>query len=155
MAIYRLGRWLQQKSRNVLWWPLLGAGWLVYVVGSCYVKHALGIRLELSSDIGPGLYIGHFGGIVVRRCRLGANCSISQSSVIAPVVDGPGPTLGDRVWIGAHARVLGSIRVGDGCAISAAAIVQRDIPEKSLCMGNPARVVLRNYDNSRILNLPD
>lgn len=154
LAAYRLGRWLRRRAARPAWWLVLPFGWALYAVARCYTRHALGIRLDLSADIGPGLYVGHFGGIVLRRCRLGANCSISQSCRIEPDGTGAGPVLGDRVWVGAHARILGPVRIGDRSTISACAVVKRDIPDTTLCMGNPARVVLRNYDNSKVLNLP-
>jgi serine O-acetyltransferase len=148
---YRLGRKLLDLKSRPLWWPVLLIGWPAYFIIIFYVRIVNGIRIELSADIGPGLYIGHFGNIVLRHCALGERCSISQSVHIEPELGGEfGPQLGDRVWVGAHAVVIGNYRVGSGSTISAGTVVQRDIPESSLCMGNPARVVFRDYDNSEI-----
>jgi len=153
LACYRLGRWLIRASRRPYLWVLLPVGWPLYFVLSRYVRYAFGIRLHLSAHIGPGMYIGHFGGIIVSRCRMGENCSIAQSTRIAADISGRGPLLGDRVWVGAHARIIGPYEIGSRSTVSAAAVVQRDIPENALCMGNPARVVMRNYDNSAILGM--
>lgn len=60
---------------------------------------AYDIRLELSADIGPGFFIGHFGAIRPRRCRIGANCSIGPLTNIGAEADSRGPVIGDRVWI--------------------------------------------------------
>lgn len=148
---YRLGRHLSilaENGRQPLLRPL---GWLLYWLISGYARTALGIQLDLSADIGPGLYIGHFGNIVLRRCRLGSHCSIAQSVHIEPGVDGSGPILGDRVWVGAHARIVGGYLVGDRSTVSAGAVVRRDIPSGALFMGNPGRIVMIDYDNSSIL----
>ncbi|MDQ2639171.1 MAG: serine acetyltransferase [Pseudomonadota bacterium] len=155
LLAYRLGRWAVARRPRPFWWPVLAAALPVYFLASRYVRLVYGIRLDLSADIGPGLYIGHFGNIWLRNCRLGAGCSISQSSRVGPACPGgKGPEIGDRVWIGAHAQVIGDIRVGDGCTVSAASVLTRDLVDQTLCMGNPARAVLRGYDNTRMLN-PD
>jgi serine O-acetyltransferase len=149
---YRLGRELLKLRSRPLLWPLLLIGWPVYFLISFYARIVYGIRIELSAKIGPGLYIGHFGDIVLRQCTLGEKCSIAQSVHIAPAYgSAAGPQLGDRVWVGAHASVIGNYKIGSGSTISAGAVVQRDFPEKTLCMGNPARIVFKDYDNSQIL----
>jgi serine O-acetyltransferase len=149
---YRLGRRLLQlraQGRK----PLLRLfGWPLYWLVSGYARKALGIDLQLSADIGPGLYIGHFGNIVVRNCTLGSHCSIAQSVHIEPTGDdATGPVIGNRVWIGGHTDIVGSWRIGDRSTIGAGALVTRDIPEGALFIGRPGRVVMSDYDNSDIL----
>ena len=155
LLAYRLGRTLQRSQCKLWWWPMLPLAWLLYYLLSRYVRVAFDIRLELSADIGPGLYIGHFGGLRVRGCRIGANCSIGRLTEIAPAASGSGPVIGERVWIGGHVRIVGAYQIGSDTTVSAGAVVQRDIPERSLCMGNPARIVMRNYDNRSILGLTE
>jgi serine O-acetyltransferase len=151
LLAYRLGRYLLQVRHRYFLWALWPIGWPVYYLLSRYVRVAFDIRLELSADIGPGLYIGHFGAIHVRRCRMGTNCSIGRLTDISPAGDGPGPVIGDRVWMGLHVHIVGNYRVGSGATVSAGAVVRRDVPEAALCLGNPARLVWRNYDNCRFL----
>ena len=151
IAAYRLGRWAGAAGRWSRLWrrPVL---WLVYRPLEAIVSRAYGIRLHLSADIGPGLYIGHFGGVEVHGCTIGARCSMAQQTRIGPsAADQPGPIIGNRVWIGAHARVLGPLKVGPGATIAAGAHVSKDVPERALVAGNPARVVKWDYDNSAIL----
>jgi serine O-acetyltransferase len=151
LLAYRLGRCLLRAGGRYYLWPLLAACWPIYYLLSRYAYAAFDIRLELSADIGPGLYIGHFGAIRVRRCRIGANCSIAHLTDITPAANGPGPVIGDRVWIGAHAQVVGSYRIGCGATVAAGTIVRHDVPDAALYLGNPARVVISNYDNRSIL----
>jgi serine O-acetyltransferase len=152
---YRLGRRLLNPQQSAWWWPLLPLGWLLYYVLSRYVRLAFDIRLELSAEIGPGLYIGHFGGVRVRGCRIGAHCSIGHLTEIAPADQGPGPIIGDSVWMGVKVRVIGPWHIGPEATVSAGAVVLADIPRGALCMGNPARIILPNYDNRSILGAAD
>lgn len=151
LLAYRLGRWLLRGGQRYYLWPVLPIGWALYYLMSRYVRIVFGIRIELSAEIGPGFYIGHFGAIRVIRCRIGAHCSIGRLTEITPAATGAGPVIGDHVWIGGHARIVGSYHIGSGATVGAGAVVQRDIPGKALCMGNPARVVMPNYDNRGIL----
>jgi serine O-acetyltransferase len=151
LLAYRFGRWLLRAARKFYAWPILPIGWPLYYLLSRYVRVAFDIRLELSADIDPGFYIGHFGAIRVRRCRIGANCSIGRLTDIAPAGNGPGPVIADRVWIGSHVQIVGSYRIGSGATVGAGAVVRQDIPEAALYLGNPACVVMRNYDNRNIL----
>jgi serine O-acetyltransferase len=155
LLAYRLGRVLLRSRRKFWWWPLMPFAWLLYYLLSRYARIAFDIRLELSADIGPGLYIGHFGALRVRSCRIGANCSIGRLTEIAPAATGDGPMIGDRVWIGGHVRIVGAYQIGSDSTVSAGAVVLRDIPDGALCMGNPARIVMRNYDNRGILGLKE
>jgi serine O-acetyltransferase len=152
---YRLGRWLLRNRRRIYWWPLLPFGWMAYYLLSRYVRLAFDIHLGLTADIGPGFYIGHFGGLRVRGCRIGANCSVGCLVRIEPAADGRGPVIGDRVWIGAHAQIVGAYRIGSEATVSAGVVVLADIPERALCMGNPAHIIMRNYDNRGILGLKE
>jgi len=153
LLAYRLGRWLLSKRRNPGVWLLWPVAWPAYYLVSSYARFVFDIHLELSADIGPGLYIGHFGGIVLRNCRVGAHCSISQSTQIMAGEDGVPPVIGDRVWIGAQAKIIGPMHIGAGSTVSAGSVVRRDVPERTLYMGNPGRIVMRDYDNSSILGI--
>ncbi|HVN45919.1 MAG TPA: hypothetical protein VMT66_11875 [Steroidobacteraceae bacterium] len=152
---YRLGRWLLRAARRPYLWPVLPVLWPIYYLLSRCVRVAYDIRLELSADIGPGFYIGHFGDVQVRGCRIGADCSIGHFTHIGPAATGPGPVIGDRVWIGVHAQIVGSHRIGSDATVGAASVIQGDIPAGVLCLGNPARLVRRNYDNRLMLGLED
>ena len=151
VLVYRLGRWLKDVGWQPLLWPLLPAGWLLYALGLVIVRYGYGIRLALSADIGPGFWVGHFGGIEVVNCRLGEHCSVGQHTRVGSTEDAEGPEVGDGVWIGAHARITGHIRIGSGSTVAPGARVTRDLPERALVVGDPGRVVFRGYDNRQIL----
>jgi serine O-acetyltransferase len=154
LLAYRLGRWLRSVRRRPVYWPVMALLYPIYALLTIWVRAAYGIHLDQNADIGPGFYIGHFGGIRVIRCKIGSNCSIHQHVSLCPKDNdgsGNGPVVGRYVWIGAHARVHGNIRIGDGATIGAGALVKLDVPEGSLVLGNPGRVMQRGFDNSAML----
>lgn len=148
LAVYRYGQWLRSLRDHPF-----GAGfgrllWPHYRVLAWLVRKLYDIDLDPDSDIAPELFIGHFAGIVVCRCRIGPHCAIQQLVTLVPAAAGEsGPVLGARVWVGAHARIEGAVHIGDGATIGAGALVTEDVPAGCLVLGNPGRIVQRNFDN--------
>jgi serine O-acetyltransferase len=152
LIVYRFGNWLFLMRRQPYYWPFLVITAPLYWSMASFIRIAYDIQLDPTAEIGPGLYIGHFGGIRVRKCKLGSYCAIQQEVTLQPEAGAhDGPTIGNRVWIGAHAHIHGAISIGDGATIGAGAIVKEDIGENNLVLGNPARAVIMNYDNSTFL----
>ena len=127
------------------------AGWCQLGVRqmSVLLLHRYSIRfgIDISRDarIGSGLYIGHFGGIVVNAAVvIGDNCNLSQGVTLGQVNRGPKagcPTIGDNVYIGPGAKIIGRIHVGDHAAVGANAVVVEDVPPNVAVGGVPARVI--------------
>ena len=108
-------------------------GWLVRIV--------TGIHLDPRAEIAPGFYIGHLGSIHVGAgVRIGPGCSIGQMCHLAASEAGGAPVLGARVYVGVGAKILGPVRIGDGAAIGANAVVLEDVPENAVVVGNPAAI---------------
>jgi serine O-acetyltransferase len=126
--------------------PLKAFG-LHYVMKFIYIR--LGIRygmdISASAIIGRGLYIGHFGGIVVNPdAVIGDNCNLSHEVTIGQVNRGTKtgcPVIGDNVFIGPGAKIIGRIHVGNGAAIGANCVVVDDVPENGVVVGVPGRVI--------------
>ena len=150
LLVYRFGRMLLRGTLRPWWWPLLPLGALPYLLAVGIVRTCYGIRLFQSAQIGAGCSILHFGGIEVANCRLGEGCSIAQETRIGSRSDPCGPTIGDGVWIGAHAKILGPVSIGDGATIGPGARVIKAVPKRALVLGNPARIVFPAFDNSGI-----
>jgi len=104
-----------------------------------------GISIPFATDIGNGLTIGHFGGIVVNeRVRIGNNCNISHGVTLGKTNRGNRngyPQIGDNVYIGPGAKIIGGIRIGNNVAIGANCVVTRDVPDNSVVIGIPGRVI--------------
>ena len=114
-----------------------------FVLGHC--KYKYGISIEPETQIGNGLYIGHFGCIVVAPdATIGKNCNLSQGVTIGRTYRGARagvPTIGDNVYIGPGAKIIGSVRVGNHAAIGANCVVTRDVPDNAVVLGVPGKVV--------------
>ena len=103
------------------------------------------ISIPHDTPIGPGLFIGHFGGIAVNNeARIGRNCDLSHGVTIGVINRGKRkgcPRIGDSVYIGPGAKILGNIHVGSNVAIGANAVVIDDVADGMAVAGVPARVV--------------
>jgi serine O-acetyltransferase len=148
VAVYRLGNW---SLRQPLWARL--ALEPVYFVLDVLVKVAWGIDISRRARIGPGLYVGHFGGITVSpHAVIGANCALSQSVTIG--VSGEGerrgaPVIGDDVYIAPGARLFGRIRIGHNVKIGANAVIHKDIPDNAVAAFDPGFRILSYRGNRR------
>jgi serine O-acetyltransferase len=151
LFVYRFGRWLSRLRRHLPGWLVAACLYPLYWLLAAFVRLAYGIRLEQSADIGPGFYIGHFGRIRVAHCQIGPRCAIQQHVSLGPEAGEPGPVIGAGVWIGAHVTITAGVRIGDYATIAAGAMVNQDIPPRCLVVGNPGRIVQRDYDNSAFL----
>lgn len=104
-----------------------------------------GIGIAPQARIGPGLYVGHFGGVIVNGdAVLGSHTSLSQGVTIG--VSGRGarrgtPVIGDRAYVAPGAKLFGPITLGDDVAVGANAVVNRDVPDRGVVGGVPARLL--------------
>lgn len=109
------------------------------------VEIVTGICIPRECNIGEGFYIGHYGTIILPRFgRIGHNCNIGQNVTIGIVVKGAKrwtPTIGNRVFIGAHSVIIGNITIGDDAMICAGSVVTRSVPARGVVMGNPAKII--------------
>jgi len=119
---------------------------LVAFLISKFSEIFLGVSLRPGTDIGPGLYIGHTGTVVIHHeVKAGENLSIGQGVTIG--TKGVGhqgvPVLGDNVYIGVGAKILGNIKIGNNVKIGANAVVITDLPDNVTAVGVPARIIKR------------
>ena len=112
------------------------------------------IRIVFGSVIPPETRIGknvHFAynalGIVIhRQCIIGDDVWISQQVTIGGLNEGF-PTIGNNVYIGAGARIIGKICIGDNAKIGANAVVLTDVPNGATAVGIPARVIIKSENS--------
>lgn len=139
MVVYRFGRW-RYTVRPLLLRKVIS---LVYRVAYKCVQIVTGVELPCEVEVGRNFIIDHFGGIVVSGfAKFGDDCRIRTGVVIglARVNDPCAPLIGNCVDIGAGAKVLGRIRIGNNVLIGANAVVIRDVPDNSIAVGVPATV---------------
>lgn len=123
-----------------------------------------GIQIPVGTKIGPGLRISHFGQIVINPgAIIGRNFSIAQGCLIgnsAPKTSGGPtvPTIGDRVIMGANSIIIGGVNIGNDVLIAPGAMVNMDIPDNSIAIGNPAKIISRDTsptDKFNVYLLPE
>jgi serine O-acetyltransferase len=115
-----------------------------------------GISIPYNTTIGPGLYIGHYGGIVVNdQVTIGNDCNINHGVTIGVKYGGksPGvPVLGDRIFLGPGSVVIGGIRLGNDVAVGANAVVLESVEESGVVAGIPGRVVSFGGSSHYVVN---
>ncbi len=133
---YRLNHWLWNHGMRLL------SRWLSQVA-----RLLSGIEIHPAAQIGRRLFIDHGMGVVIgETSMIGDDVTLYQGVTLGGTGKEKGkrhPTIGNGVVIGAGARVLGNIRVGDNCRVGAGSVVLRDVPDNSTIVGVPGHVVLR------------
>src|SRR5579862_5342296 len=92
-------------------------------------------------SIGAGLELPHPNGVVIHHeAKIGANCRLFQQVTIGTGPKPGLPQIGARVWVGAGAKILGGVVIGDDAIIGANSVVITDVPENCVAVGIPAAV---------------
>ena len=106
-----------------------------------------GIQIGWHAKIGEGLVLVHCGDIAVNNeVEIGKNCTLYQGVTIGMEFRGKrrgNPVIGNNVWIGSNACVVGNITVGDDVLIAPLSFVNFDVPSHSIVVGNPGRIIPR------------
>ncbi len=130
LAWYRFGVWC--RSRRI---PFF------FGFALRHVLHTYGLELSSETECGGGLYIAHPVGTVIMAHSIGRNVSVIAAVTVGMRNEWAFPDLGDNVFIGAGARVLGQINIGAGAVIGANAVVINDVPAGATAVGIPAKVI--------------
>lgn len=146
VVLYRISRFLFLIDIPVLKIVFRLLAFFIYKFNELF-----GCAIKPGCNIGAGLYIGHIGVIRLHPdVKAGRNLSIGQLVTIGTRGLGSKgvPEIGDNVYIGVGAKVLGNIKIGNNVKIGANAVVINDVPDNATAVGIPARVVKIN--NKRI-----
>ena len=142
MCVYRFGNWRYGVRPAWLRKPFS----LAYRLLRTAIQIVAGIELHCETRVGRRLLIEHFGGIIISGdAVIGDDVVIRQGVTIGLRTTGRrgAPVIGNRVDIGAGAKLLGNIRIGDDAVIGANAVVLCDVPAGALAVGVPAVIKLR------------
>ena len=101
---------------------------------------------------------GVFGVFVSGRAQIGRNAVIFQhvtigSDTLRESRDGGAPILGDNVYVGAGAKVIGNVKIGENCRIGANAVVYTDMPPHSVAVQQPTRIIQKHDLDNRYFSL--
>ena len=107
-----------------------------------------GFEIANDAKIGEGFYLtGHCGPVIIGPITIGKNCNISHSVTIGRSYRGGilgRPTIGNRVWIGPGSVIVGKITIGSNVLIAPNSFVNFDVPDNSLVIGNPAKIISKD-----------
>jgi serine O-acetyltransferase len=113
-----------------------------------------GCIIGRGAEFGPGFVLIHSIGVVINgSVRGGANVKI-EHQVTVGAERRQSPVIGDNVFIGAGAKIIGSIAIGDGAKIGANAVVVHDVPPRTTVVGIPAKVVRHHQTDQPSVPLP-
>ncbi len=142
VLVHRFSHWFWKRGFH---WT----GRLLSHVG----RFLTGIEIHPGATIGRRFFIDHGMGVVIgETAEIGDDCTLYHGVTLGGTSWNKGkrhPTLGNGVVIGAGAKVLGPIVVGDGARIGSNAVVVKDVPPGATAVGIPARIVLDGQDKSR------
>ena len=141
VIVLRFGQWVSRRGLvlRILLTPL-------YVLQFRRIRVHWGIEIPRATEVGPGLYIGHSGCVVVApEARIGRNVTLSHDVTIGVAGHGSdrgAPTIGDDVYVAPGARITGPIHIGRRARIGPNAVVFRDVPPGAKVVAPEARVIL-------------
>ena len=119
-----------------------------------------GVEIHPGAILGTGLFIDHATGVVIgETAEVGEDVTIYHGVTLGGVSTDPGkrhPTIGDRVIIGAGAKILGPIKIGDDSRIGANSVVVKEVPSSSVVVGVPGQIISRaKPDGPNDSQMPD
>lgn len=103
-----------------------------------------GLEIDPHTQIGPGFYVGHAHNITINpQATIGSFFSIHKGALIGQENRGKrkgAPVIGDRVWVGINAAVVGNVKIGNDVLIAPNSYVNCDVPDHSIVFGNPCMI---------------
>lgn len=116
-----------------------------------------GVEIHPGAVIGERLFIDHGAGVVIgETSEIGSDVVLYQGVTLGGVSLKKGkrhPTIGGCVVVGAGAKILGPVKVGEGAMVGAGSVVVRDIPDGGVAVGVPAKVISRRHLSGRRISL--
>lgn len=138
---HRINHWLWQRGAK-----------LIARITAEITRILTGVEIHPGAVLGPGLFIDHATGVVIgETAEVGEDVTLYHGVTLGGSGRDTGkrhPTIGDRVTIGAGAKILGAIKIGDDSRIGANAVVVKEVPSCSVVVGVPGQVISRSRPGS-------
>ena len=120
---------------------------IFYMLRLMYLSNRTQIQIPARTSIGEGFYIGHLGRVVINPdAKLGRNINIATGVTIGVQNRGEkkgAPQISDNCWIGTNAVIVGNVKIGSDVLIAPLAYVNFDVPDHSIVIGNPGKIIPR------------
>lgn len=123
---------------------------LIYFVNNCHVHY--------STEIGKGttLAYGGVGVVIHKNAVIGENCLIESNVTIGGRNNNPNvPVIGNNVFVGTGARIIGDVHIGNNSIVGANAVVLHDVPDNCSVAGVPAKILHKNIDINEKCNISE
>ena len=134
--IYFLRKASKYKKKSILG--------MLYRIILYHYQTKYGFQIYPETQIGEGFYLGHWGTVIINpEVKIGKNCNIAPGVTIGRANRGKKagvPIIGDEVWIGSNAVLIGKITIGNNVLIAPNAYVTEDVPDNSVVIGNIAQI---------------
>lgn len=141
---YRIGHLASETKIPVIRQLML----LIHFILNVFVHFTSGIDICKEANIGKGLVVHSFTGVLISRVEMGEFCVLAPNVFIAGRKDGL-PTIGNNVFFGIGCKVLGDVTIGDNVNIGANAVVIQDIPSNHTAVGVYPFKIYPNKDNQQ------
>ncbi len=159
MMFIRISRWLNSKQALGGWRAWL---WRLLIIPLAPPRWAIQVGAKFDGDVPSegilegGICFSDHGHIVYGAQKTGSGTVIgTRVTVGMGHTDKGRPEIGRNVWIGSDCVVYGAIEIGDGATLLPGTVLSKSIPAGVVMQGNPARLVLRNFDNSKLRECQD
>ena len=117
----------------------------LYMLRLMLLSHKTQIQIPARTSIGEGFYIGHLGRVIIHpNAKLGKNVNIGTGVTIGKENRGKrkgAPQISDNCWIGTNAVIVGNVKIGSDVLIAPLTYVNFDVPEHSIVIGNPGKII--------------
>lgn len=118
---------------------------LFYMLRLMHLSNRTQIQIPARTSIGEGFYIGHLGRVIIHpEAKLGKNINIGTGVTIGMENRGQrkgAPTISDNCWIGTNAVIVGNVKIGSDVLIAPLSYVNFDVPDHSIVVGNPGKII--------------
>ncbi len=120
---------------------------LFYMLRLMHLSNKTKIQIPARTSIGEGLYIGHLGRIIIHPdAKLGKNINLGTGVTIG--IENRGkrkgtPIINDNCWIGTNSVIVGNVKIGSDVLIAPLTYVNFDVPDHSIVMGNPGKIIAK------------
>lgn len=119
------------------------------------LMYRYGYQIPSATHIGEGFFIGHFGPVVISaQSKIGQNCNIAHCCTLGAARGkrSGAPQVGDFVWIGTGAVLVGNIKIENHVMIAPNAFVNFDVPPHSIVIGNPGKIISKQNPTKNYIN---
>ena len=118
---------------------------LFYTLKLMFLSNKTQIQIPARTSIGEGFYIGHLGRVIIHpEAKLGKNINIGTGVTIGMENRGERkvtPVISDNCWLGTNAVIVGNVKIGSDVLIAPRTFVNFDVPDHSIVVGNPGKII--------------